>query len=340
LIDLVRRFTHIRGGPLSGRLTFGILSAVAGAIVFHAIGRFIDGCQAYAAFYLFVQIAGLTGGLAGAGAAGAASTLIMLFAGAPFADLWTGVLLLNASATLAGCAGESLRRASELARRESQPPAAEGPPGATRAGPSRTFESAAATIAHDITQPLAAAAAYLQTVRRLLSSETGVRGSSIAAPVEKAAAQLARAGRLVTGMNEFLAHGPPRLAIVPLHAVLLEAIGPIRSDDGPLLRLEARNDLVLVDPAQVEQLFVELLHAAVARAPEGRPSFGTRSDGVVVIVTIAISGLDSATPDGGASELSLWRATVEAQRGAFRVEPRAAGGLTIEFALPLAARGG
>jgi signal transduction histidine kinase len=335
LIDLARRVAHIRGGPLPGRLGVGVLSAIVGAIALHAIGKPMDDCHAYAAFYPIVQIAGLAGGLAAAGVAALASTLIVLFSAEPFAEFWTSAALLLANATLAGLAGESLRKASERSAPESRRTA--GPQAAT----TRSFESVTATIAHDIAQPLAAAAAYLQTVRRLLASEPGARGSSIAAAVDKATAQLARAGRLVTRMREFLAYGPPRLAAVPAHALLLEAIGPHR-DDGPLLRLDARCDRVLADPAQLEQLFVELVRAATTapRPAEGRPAIATSSDGSALIVTVALGELDADAPEGRTADLSLWRATVEAHRGAFRTEPAEQGGLTIEFTLPLAARGG
>lgn len=140
-------------------------------------------------------------------------------------------------------------------------------------------------------------------------------------------------------MREFLAHGPPRLAAVPLHALLRETIRMHHGDDGPLLlRLDARCDRVLADPAQLEQLFVELLRDI--RPPQGQPAISTVSDAAAVTMVFALGDIDADAPDGRAADLSLWRAIVESHRGAFRSETMEQGGLSVEFTLPLAARGG
>ncbi|MBY6243832.1 hypothetical protein [Methylosinus sp. Sm6] len=328
--DLVRRFADVRGKPLPDRLGIGVLSAVIGAAAFHALARLVGYCQAFAAFYAVVQIAGLSGGFVAAASCALASVLIVHFSAEPVTQFWAGAVLLFCSAALAGLAGERLRGARESAA--SEPRRSEGPQA------SRAFESIAATITHDIIQPLAAAVAYLQTARRLLSAEAEGSGSSIAATVDKAAAQAARAGRLVARLRDFLLHGPPRLAAVRLHAILLEAAGAAgHREDGPLLRLDARRDLVMADPAQLEQLFGEILRAAPARAPAAGPTIATSSDEKVVTVTVALGELAAAIENN--ADLSLWRAMVEAQNGAFRTEQAAEGRLAIEFTLPLAAAG-
>jgi signal transduction histidine kinase len=331
LIDPLRRFADSRSAPLPWRLSIGASTAALGLIVVLALDDLLDDALVLAAFFPAVQIAALLGGLAAAACSALISALIVHFWIMPFPELWLGFLLFFVSVALAGAAVRAARQARE-ARREH---AAAGS-AAVSAGP--TFEAVAATIAHDLNQPLAAAIAYLQSARRLLAAEPAeARAPSVVESLDKAAAQLTRAGRLVADLRDFLAHGPSRLAPVDLHALIRETVGAC--EFAPALRLEARSAVVLADRMQIEQLLAAMLAHAPLAPPVRGATVATASDGALATVEIdfpARRAAQAGESEAWASELSIWRAIVETHGGALRIATAAEGGSMIAFSLPLA----
>jgi K+-sensing histidine kinase KdpD len=324
----MRRFADTRSAALPWRLCCGASTVALGLIVVLALDDLLDDALVLAAFFPAVQIAALLGGLAAAACSALLSALIVHFWIMPFPELWLGFLLFFVSAALAGVAV----RAARVARRER---AAAGS-ATVSAGP--IFEAVAATIAHDLNQPLAAAVAYLQSARRLIAAESAEgRASSVVETLDKAAAQLTRAGRLVAGLRDFLAHGPSRLAPVDLHALIRETVGACES--APALRLDARSAVVLADRAQIEQLLEAVLAHAPLAPPARAATVVTASDSALATIEIdfpARPAAQAGESESWACELSIWRAIVEAHRGAFRIAATAEGGSMIAFSLPLA----
>jgi signal transduction histidine kinase len=331
LIDPFRRFADTRSAPLPWRLSFGASTAAIGLIVVLALDDLLDDALVLAAFFPAVQIAALLGGLAAAACSALISALIVHIWITPFPDLWPGFLLFFVSAALAGAAVRAARQA-RAARRE------RAEAGSAPVVGGRSFETVAATIAHDLNQPLAAAVAYLQSARRLLAAApVEVRAPpSVVESLDKAAAQLSRAGRLIAGLREFLAHGPSRLTPVELHGLIEEAAGACAF--APSLRLAARDDVALADRMQIEQLLAAMLAHAPLASRAGGSRVATFSDETLVTVEITLPARRDAPAgdsEAWASELSIWRAIVEAHGGALRIAATAEGAM-IAFSLPLA----
>jgi signal transduction histidine kinase len=334
LIDLLRRFAEFRRAPLPWRLSFGASTTAVGVLVVLGLDDLLDDALVLAAFFPAVQIAAMLGGLAAAACSALLSAAIVHFWITPFPRLAAGFVLFFVSAALVGVAARAARsaRASQAEAQRGDEAAAGAAPGAD----GRTFESAAAAVTHDLNQPLAAAVAYLHSARRLLSAEpAATRAAQVAETLDKAAAQLTRAGRLIAGLRDFLSHGPSRLAPLGLHALIHEAVSAGPCNPALDLRLDARCDIVLGDRAQIEQMLAAML-AGAKGAPDGGGRIATTSDAAAVTVEIASGAPRDAEPHGWRAEASIWRAIVETHRGAFRIESSADGGSAIAFSLPLA----
>lgn len=326
LNDFMRLIVGFRGAPLRRRIFFGALTAAVGSLVAQLLGGLVDDTL-LASFYPSVQIAALLGGMAAAASSAVVSALIVHLWIMPFCCFWTAYLLFFVTAGLAAAMGEALRAA------RAPRSAVEEPPGAgDLASPQRSFEAIAAAITHDVNQPLAAAAAYLHTARRVLAAEPT---ASVGDTLDKAAAQLTRAGRLVKRLRSFLGHGPPRLAPVGLHPLILDAVLSRRSALEPSLRLDAHCDAAFADAAQIEELLDDILRRTEAGGLS--TTIATSSDAAAITVRIDFGHIAGGDPEGASADASLWRAIVEANHGVFRMESSADGAVAIEFALPLAA---
>jgi C4-dicarboxylate-specific signal transduction histidine kinase len=210
----------------------------------------------------------------------------------------------------------------------------------------------AAALAHEINQPLTAAANYLFAVRR----HVGGNPAALAA-LDKTEAQLVRAGRIVSRLREFMAHGEPETVTQSLHEVIrgareLAAPALKQANVDLNLRLEAAQDLVLADRIEIERALVSLIGNAIK-------AVGGSADGMVTIATSLANGaiqIDIADWRPGLSEstdaelveplnwtnvgslgdeLRIARAIIEAHRGSAWAAPRRGGGAIFSFALPL-----
>jgi two-component system sensor kinase FixL len=208
-----------------------------------------------------------------------------------------------------------------------------------------------AALAHDLNQPLTAAANYLFAARRLV----GGNPAALAA-LDKTEAQLVRAGRIVGRLREFMARGEPETATQSLHEVIraareLAAPALSQANVDLNLRLEAAQDLVLADRVEIEQALVSLIGNAIKAA-------GGSADRMVTIATSLANGAiqtevdwrprmseptdaelfepSTSTNFGNlAEELWIARAIIEAHRGSVRAAPRRGGGAMFSFVLPL-----
>jgi two-component system sensor kinase FixL len=220
------------------------------------------------------------------------------------------------------------------------------------------MESMAAGIAHEINQPLTATVAYLKTARRLLEIEPAQRRASVEEALNKAAAQIIRAGQIVTRLREFIAHGEPDKLPVGLHQLILDAVdaaGVGSKADGAVvtLRLEATRCEVLADRVQIEQVLVNLIRnaeEAMSASPRREIVITTSSDSTEIRVAISDTGVGlsekvkaelfqpfaSTKASGMGVGLSICRAIIEAHHGRIWAKSNPEGGAVFNFALPLA----
>ena len=132
----------------------------------------------------------------------------------------------------------------------------------------------AASLAHELNQPLTAAATYLRA-SQVDVEKAGLRGGAASQTIELAKAQLLRAGGIIRRMRELLAHesrslGVERAAsmVADLKGVfgLIEGAGGIRID----VSMDEVNDQVRAERIQFQQALVNLVRNA-ADAVSGQP---------------------------------------------------------------------
>lgn len=220
------------------------------------------------------------------------------------------------------------------------------------------MESMAAGIAHEINQPLAATVAYLKTARRLLELAPERRPASVGDTLDKAAAQISRAGQIVIRLREFIAHGEPDKLPVKLRDVIVAAydatgIGSRANHVLVTLRLDAEEDEVLADRVQIEQVLINLIRnaeEAMSASDRRELVISTWSNESEVRVAIADTGVgltdkvkaklfqpfSSTKASGMGVGLSISRAIIEAHHGTISAEPGPEGGAIFTVTLPLA----
>lgn len=221
-----------------------------------------------------------------------------------------------------------------------------------------TMGEMAASLAHEVNQPLGAIANYAQGARnRIRAGDVDL--PSLLAAVEDIASQALRAGEITRRVREMLRKEDESrvpvdladvvaavLAIVEATARRLEVTVVAHLAPGPLP--------VLADRIQIEQVVLNLLlnalDAAAAGAPPRRVAVrvGTTGDLVEVAVSDSGWGVDTAhaaqifepfftTKAGGLGMgLAISRSIVDAHDGALWLEPAPGPGATFRFTLPRA----
>jgi len=212
----------------------------------------------------------------------------------------------------------------------------------------------AATIAHEVNQPLGSAANYVQTARLLNSDPKTIE------LLDKAVHQMRRASQTIRTVREFVANrGGDRRP---------ELVAPLISEAcflGLLCDLERRISVttevppdlppVAVDRVQVEQVLVNLIrNAAEAMTTETRRelilSARLVTEGTRVEIAVTDSGPGIAAvirprlfksfvttkPEGTGLGLSTARLIIQAHGGDLWAEDRAEGGAVFRLTLPVA----
>jgi PAS domain S-box-containing protein len=216
-------------------------------------------------------------------------------------------------------------------------------------------------IAHELSQPLAAATIYLNSAKRLSRLPVDRRTASVEDTLDKAAAQITRAGRTINHLREFVARGEPDKTRQNMHEIIEQSLEFARAgaEDQNVclsLHLRAADDLVIIDKIQIKQVLINLVrnaYQAMRSCATRRLVVCTCSTDVTLRVDIADTGcglsssirarmfepFTTTKTEGLGIGLSLCRAIIEAHSGRIWVEPNPGpeGGTIFRFALPLAA---
>ena len=224
----------------------------------------------------------------------------------------------------------------------------------------------AATLAHELNQPLAAISNYLRGSKRLL--ETGGDAPPVAAvqdALAKGAEQALRAGQIIRRLRDFVSRGETdrrveRVVRLVEEASALALVGARERGVRVELAVDPRVDLVLVDRVQVQQVLVNLFRNAMD-AMQDSPRRELRitvepAQGGMVEVAVADTGpglseevaaklflpFVTTKPQGMGVGLSISRSIVEAHGGRLWMEPNPAeqSGAVFRFTLPVAAKTG
>jgi PAS domain S-box-containing protein len=223
-----------------------------------------------------------------------------------------------------------------------------------------TMGQLAASIAHDVNQPIAAAVTNAQAALRWL----GARPPDL----EEARQALARivrdanrAGDVIGGIRNLIKKAPPRTNTVDINQAVRGVIELIRGEavkNGVSLQMELGKGLPLIkgDRVQLQQVVLNLsinaVQAVGAVADGAREVLITTAqadpNGVLVAVKDSGPGLASASlehlfeafyttkPDGLGMGLSICRSIIEAHEGRLWVTANLPRGAAFQFTLPLA----
>jgi two-component system sensor kinase FixL len=213
----------------------------------------------------------------------------------------------------------------------------------------------AASLSHELNQPLSAAVAYLHASQTDMK-RAGPVADSANRTADLAKTQLLRAGDIIRRMRELLAHETRGLAVEHAGSMLADMQGVISMIErtGAVTietHIEAEHDSVWADRIQFQQAMVNLIRNAV-EALEGC------TDSLVVITGRAISdeayeirvedngpGIPTADMDsifrplmstktgGMGLGLSVTRTIIESHSGVLKVEPSPLGGAAFSFCL-------
>ncbi|HEY1561031.1 MAG TPA: PAS domain S-box protein [Caulobacteraceae bacterium] len=214
----------------------------------------------------------------------------------------------------------------------------------------------AASLAHELNQPLSAISNYLRGGRRLLAAED--RDSRALPVIDKAADQALRAGEIIRHLRNFLAGGEGDRSETSLHGLVEEAsklglVGAREHGIATRFDLSPTVDAVVVDRVQIQQVVLNLLRNAIEAMKESPcrelhlTTTGTDDGMAMVSVSDSGSGISPeiaprlfqpfVTTKGGQGMgvgLSICRGIIESHGGRIWTEPNPSGGTVFRFTLP------
>jgi two-component system sensor kinase FixL len=216
--------------------------------------------------------------------------------------------------------------------------------------------SLATSIAHELNQPLAAIANYVEAASALLADPSPENVAMIREALDECAAQSIRAGQIVRRLRDFISRGESERQIVPLARLVNEASAmAFMSSSTRHLDFDvkiAAGLVVLADRIQIQQVFLNLIRNAV-EAMEDSPFqrlviTAKKAAHGMIEATVADSGPGLAPEvaeslfspflttkaKGMGLGLSICRTIVEAHEGKIWAEPSKLGGVAFHFTLP------
>jgi two-component system sensor kinase FixL len=225
-----------------------------------------------------------------------------------------------------------------------------------------TMGEMAASLAHEVNQPLGAIANYAQGCRNRLRNGR-VEPGELLATVEEIAREALRAGEITRRVRELLRKEEPQRTTVDAARIVDAALGIVaaaarREHVALSSRIAATPLLAHLDPIQIEQVVVNLLLNAI----EATSACATRVVEVCaaaaappeLVVEIAVSDTGAGIDPGLAQRmfepfvttkssglgmgLAISRSIVAAHGGRLWYTPNEDGGTTFHFTLPVAPR--
>lgn len=214
----------------------------------------------------------------------------------------------------------------------------------------------AATLAHELNQPLTAATVYLHAGQKELS-QAGLQGESAARTLEMAKTQLLRAGEIIRRTRELISSGSRTLTqerVSHIVADLIPALELISREADVPIRLDIHDvdDEVLVDRIQVQQAVSNLVRNAIDAASsqnrgQVRVTGRSHEDGGYEL-TVEDNGpgipddrlahifepMMTTKPTGMGLGLPVTRSIIENHGGQIAVSRSEIGGASFSFRLP------
>ncbi len=207
-------------------------------------------------------------------------------------------------------------------------------------------------LAHEVNQPLAAMANYINGARRLFAA--GNQAGGIQA-IERVAEQSERARQIIRRLRELVKKGDAERRIESLPVTIEEASALALAGVGSALKLDIRvaDDAVeaVIDKIQIQQVLLNLMRNAVeAMAGEPTRELRVHADrrGNMIEIRVVDTGpglsdtvlarlfqpFVTTKSDGMGVGLSVCRAIVEAHGGEIHAENADGGGSVFRFTVP------
>lgn len=216
----------------------------------------------------------------------------------------------------------------------------------------------AAGIAHELNQPLAALANYLEAAKQLLSTEE-LKDPRAEEMIDAAARQAIRAGAIIRRIRKFVTRGEIDIRVEPVEETVRDAInlvfvGRAQFDVKVNVAFDRDADRMLADRIQVQQVLVNLLRNALealqplppdarnilvkARRTDDMIEFNVLDTGPGIPQTVLdrlYEPFSSTKGSGGMGVgLTISRRIIEAHGGRIWAENRAEGGAAFRFTVP------
>ncbi|GGG45306.1 hypothetical protein GCM10010964_35840 [Caldovatus sediminis] len=225
-----------------------------------------------------------------------------------------------------------------------------------------TMGQMAATLAHELNQPLTATINYLRACQRLLDTPGGPDLDRVRQAVALAAEQTLRSGQIIRRLRDFVARGeterrPESAVKLAEEASALALVGVKERGVHVQMRLDPEAPWVLADRVQIQQVLLNLIRNALEAMRDGprrelviavapTPAEG----GAAALFSVADTGTGlapqiaaqlfqpfvSTKSHGLGMGLSICRTIVEAHGGRIWAEPNPGGGTIFRFTLPSA----
>jgi len=217
----------------------------------------------------------------------------------------------------------------------------------------------AATLAHELNQPLAAAVNYVGAGKRIAAGLHGDMQSTLISGLDEAETQIHRAAEIVRQARNLVSNASATRKAVSLRGMVASALKPLQAGGACQklaleIEVEPGADSLLVNEIQIEQVLLNLIRNACQAANPDKVALVVLSarpsdEEVTVEVRDFGCGIDSAkmaslfkpgvsTSGGQGLGLSISRTIVEAHGGRMWAQNADAGGASFFFTLPKADR--
>lgn len=136
-----------------------------------------------------------------------------------------------------------------------------------------TLGEMASTLAHELNQPLTAAANYLNGARRLLDGGQSEDLPVVRGAIESAAGQALRAGQIIRRLREFVARGEADRQVEDLRKLIEEAsalalVGTKEASVQVIFDFDPEARFVFADKVQIQQVMLNLIRNAIEAMQE------------------------------------------------------------------------